>query len=243
MLTAPLARATAAATVTLALSACGIMPSDDTFTDRSPRSMAKAAFAEMRAATSMRMLGSYEDDDSGYTHVDISLDDTSCTARFRTDAGILQLIKNAEGTWLKADERFWRSQASLPQALAPQQQKLLQSYGRSWIAVQGKKVEFAELCDLDALVKEFKLAKGDTNDTITVGDVVQVGGKDAVPLHGGNAKDRSTVWVAVDGPHHVLKLAPTDDEGMPDEFFFSSFGVRVDAESPPEDEIVTIPGT
>ncbi len=240
MHTAPLARAAAAVTTALVLSGCGIMPADDDFVDQGPRSMARTAFADMREVTSLRILGSMEHDRLGFTRLDMSLDDKSCTARFTTKAGTLQLIKNAEGAWLKADERYWRSEAS-----SPREEKLLESYGRSWITVREKTNEFADLCDLDDFMKDFRVRKSDTDESIIVGDVVEVDGQDAVPLDGRDdrrGKERTTVWVAVDAPHHVLKMAPTDDEGMPDELFFGSFGVRVDAESPPTKDVITIPG-
>lgn len=236
MHTAPLTRIAAAVTTALVLPACGALPAGDDFLDQSPRSMAKKAFADMREASSMRILGSYEDDELGFTRVDVSLDETSCTARFRTEAGVLRVVTNPEGAWVQGDERFWRAEAS-----SPAQADLLGSYASSWVAV-GEKNEFDQLCDLDTFVKNFKVDKDDTDDTIDVGDLEEVGGVEAVALHGRDGKERVTAWVAVDAPHHVLKLAPTDDEGMPDEFFFSSFGVRVDAQSPDKKDVLTVPG-
>jgi hypothetical protein len=232
----PLTRGTAVAATALVLSACGIVSSGDDFLDQSPRSMAKTAFADMRDVSSMRILGSYEDDELGLTRVDVSLDKTSCTATLRTEAGVLRIVTNPEGAWVQGDEHFWRAKAS-----SPGQADLLGSYASSWVAVR-KKQGFRQLCDLDTFVKNFKVDKDDTDDTIDVGDVEEVGDLDAVALNGRDGKERVTAWVAVEAPHYVVKLAPTDDKGMRDEFFFSSFGLRVDAESPDEKDVLTVPG-
>lgn len=229
------AGAAAAATWVLALSACGALPNDDGFLEQSPRDMAKTAFADMRKTTSLRMLGSTETD-SGFVRFDVSLDATDCTARLRTDDGNVRIIKNREGVWFQADERFWRSQAPSPRAA-----DIVATYRTSWVAVK-KPNELVDLCDLDALLRGFRLDKSDTTETIHVGEVEEVGNVRAVAIQGRDKKQRVTVWAAVDAPHRVLKMVPTDDEGMPDEFFFQSFDVAVDAQSPPEKDIVRFPG-
>ena len=48
--------------------------------------------------------------------------------------------------------------------------------------------------------------------------------------------------MAVTAPHRVLKIAPADDTGRPDELYFEEFGADVVAESPPKKDIVTLPG-
>ena len=89
---------------------------------------------------------------------------------------------------------------------------MLKAYQGAWIAVQDKN-DFENLCDLDALLDGFKLDKSDTEDRIDAGEVEKVGDADAVTIDGRDGKERTTVWVAVEAPHHVLKMAPTNDTG------------------------------
>lgn len=234
MNTTPSRRAAAAVTSILALSACGSLSSGDDFLDENPRSMAKTAFADTRKATSMRIQGSLEGDD-GFVRLDVRLDDTSCYGRIKSEDGDFQIIRNPEGAWLQADEHFWRAQAS-----SFEQADKVAAYGGSWVAVEKKK-EFLELCDLDALLRDFKVNKLDTKGTIDVGEVEKIGGVDAVPLTGRTKKDECTVWVALEAPHRVLKVAPTDDPGLPDALFFD-YDVHVLAETPDKKDIITIPG-
>lgn len=239
MNTAPSRRAAAAITSVLVLSACGSFPSGDDFLDQSPDSMVKTAFAEMREVTSMRILGSGAGD-AGFLRLDLRLDDTSCTVRISTEEGNIQIIKNAEGAWFQADEQFWRSQTSSTQ----QGDQVWAAYGGSWVSVQGSngRNKFVKLCDLDALLAEFKLDKKDTKGTLDAGEVEEMGDADAVPIHGRDGKQRVTAWVALEAPHHVLKMSSKEGTDMPDEYFFSSFGVDVEAETPPKKDIVTFPG-
>lgn len=234
MNTTPSRRAAAAVTSLLALSACGSLSSGDDFLDQSPRSMAKTAFADTRKATSMRITGSTESR-LGFIRLDVRLDDTSCYARIKSEDGDFQVIENPEGAWLQADEHFWRAQAS-----SFQQADKVAAYGGSWMAVE-RKEEFLELCDLDSLLREFKVGKRDTDATLEVGEVEEIGGVDAVPLTGRDKKEYVTVWAAVEAPHYVVKIAPKDDHGMPDELFLD-YDVHVLAETPPKEDIVTIPG-
>lgn len=236
MHTTPSRRAAAALASVLALSACGSLSSGDDFLDENPRSMAKTAFADTRKATSMRILGSLEGEgDLGFMRVDIRIDHTSCNARIKSEDGDIQIIKNPEGAWMQADEQFWRAQAPSFQVADK-----VAAYSGSWIAME-EKGDRTKLCDLDDLLRQFKVDKHDTKGTLDVGEVEEIGGVDAVPLTGRDKKEYVTVWAAVEAPHRVVKIAPKDDRGMPDELFFD-YDVHVLAETPDKKDIITIPG-
>jgi hypothetical protein len=197
--------------------------------------MAQTAFADMRATDSMRVLGSQENNTLGFVRVDISLSDTDCQGRLITDDGDVHLLKNSEGAWYRADERFWRAHAeSLRNGVRPAR------HGGKWIAAPDGD-QLLELCDLDNILADFRLKRKDGYNTIKVGEVEQVGGDDAVELHGRDGKERVTAWVALASPHRVLKMALTNDTGLPDELVFSSFGADVDAASPDAEEVAPVP--
>ncbi len=230
------ALAAAAVCSALVLSGCSAAAGDDDdFLDQGPRRMAKTAFEDMRETTSMRIQGSIEHDELGFTRMDISLDDEQCSARLMTDDGDIRIVKTTEGAWFQADDRFVRLQTDASDAVVSR-------LSGSWLVVDKRRDDaILEMCDLDTFVGGFRLKKKDTYDTIHVGEREDVGGTDAIALQGRDGEDRVTVWVAVEAPHRVLKTALTDDTGLPDELFFGSFGDPVDPRRPDPKDVLKAP--
>ena len=199
--------------------------------------MAKASFDDMQDVTSMRVLGSQERKKDGFTRLDIRLNASRCSASVDMPAGTLRILKNADGAWFSVDDDFLRSTAGS----SPQAEKFARTYAGKWSVIKEKSPVLG-FCDFDKMLGAVALDRQDTDDTIEVGEVVQVGDADAVPVTGQNGKERVTVWVAVDAPHRVLKLGPAKDTGRRDELYFEEFGVDVEAESPAKKDLVVIPG-
>ena len=243
MSTAPTRRAVAAGASALALAmltACGpigdLIPGRDPFLDQSTRSMAKASFADMQDVTSMRILGDVETDGYGRMQVDVSVGRNACQGSFDSDdMGGFQLRQNADGTWVRADERFWQTQVDTGNGA-----QLWKSVRGKWFTSDGKD-DYLKLCDLDKILAEFRLEPDDTDESIDDEAVVEVGSSDAVPLTGGRGKKRTTIWVSVDAPHYVLKTAPAEDKGLPDALYFEEFGVKVVVETPADKDILDVP--
>lgn len=240
---ASVSRAATASAAVLLLTSCGSLPREmdflsrgDEFLEQSPRSIAKAAFANMREVTSMRVLGSQETNAHGFTRIDLRLDDTSCTGTLDSADGTIRVLKNAEGAWFSADDDFWRTQAGS----SPQADQAVGGYAGRWSAI-GRKNPLLDLCHLDALLEAFALDDDDTVDTIKAGEVGEVGDKDAVPVTGQEGKEQITAWVSVQSPHRVLKVAPAEDPGRPDTLYFEEFGTPVVADSPDKKDVVTLP--
>lgn len=245
MITAPTRRVLVAVASVMALAAltgCGavsdFMPGRDPFLDQSPQSMAKAAFADMREVTSLRVLGSIESRKSGFTRIDLLLDETDCSGSLDSPAGTIKVLKNSEGAWFSADDKFWRTQTKSP----GQAGQMVSAYAGRWGVMDGRD-PMLDLCDLDDLLSAFTLDGDDAIASIEAGEVVQIGGLDAVPVTGQDGKKRVTAWVSLHGPHRVLKVAPARDTGRPDALYFEEFGVEVDAASPPKKDTVVIPPT
>lgn len=241
---APTRTAAAVAAAVLVLSSCSSLPEsvdflsrDAEFLQQSPRAIAKTAFAEMQDVDSLRILGSVNTEEYGTARVDIRLDDADCVGSSDTDDGRMRFIKNSDGAWFNADDEFWRSQSSSRQDAAT----VLAAYSGAWVVLEEKK-EFEELCDVDAILGGFKLDKGDRGN-VDAGKIEKIGDADAVALTGRDGKKRSTVWVAVEAPHHVVKMTQTQRGKLPVEIFFEDFGVEVVAETPRKRDIVTIPGS
>lgn len=229
-ITTPRRTAAVTAAAVLVLMSCSRLSGGPEFLDQGARSMAQAAFADMRKVSSVRILGSQEGD-AGFTRVDLRVDDTSCIGSLDTEVGNMGLLKNSDGAWFSGDESFWRARTSSRQADA---------YAGAWVAIPEKN-GVLKLCHLESLLDSFKLDEDDTEDTIEVGEVEKIGDAEAVALTGREGKERTTVWVAVESPHHVLKMAPAEDAGRPDALYFEDFGVVVVAESPRKRDVVELP--
>jgi hypothetical protein len=232
------ALAAGASLVALAsLTACGaiegFIPGRDPFLDQSPRSIAKAAFADMRKVTSLRILGDTEDRKNGRMGVDVSVGKSGCSGSITTEDGGFQIRQNDDGAWVRGDEDFVRAQAGSPSQADAAWKKLR----GTWVPLDGKDA-YLELCDLDELLANFTLDESDTSETIDADTVVQVGDADAIPLTGQDGRKLTTIWVAVADPHHVLKMAPARDTGMPDALFFEEFGADVVVETPAKKDIL-----
>ena len=238
-------QAATAATAVLLLSSCGSLPSgvdflsgSNEFLEQGPRAIAEAAFANMQDVTSMRILGDVETDEYGRMQVDLSVGKDRCQGSFDSDdMGGFQLRQNADGTWFRADEKFWQTQADT------RQQGTLgwKTFRGKWLAMDGKDGDYLKLCDLDKLLDGFELEPDDTDTSIEDDAVVEVGDSDAVPLTGGRGRKRTTIWVSVDAPHYVLKTAPARDQGLPDDLYFEEFGLEVVVETPAKKDIAVIP--
>jgi hypothetical protein len=241
MNTARTRRVAAVGASVLVLSGCGtigeLMPGTDPFLEQSPRSIARAGFAEMREVTSVRVLGSMEDKKNGFTRIDLRLDDTTCTGSLDMRDGTVRVLKTDRGAWYSLDEKFWRSAVGN----SSQGDKLVRQYASRWSVIGADDKALLKLCDLDAVVSGFTVNGDDAEESIEVGEVVKVGDADAVPVTGQDGKDRVTAWISVDAPHHVLKMAPARDTGRPDALYFEEFGAKVVAESPAKKDVVVFP--
>ena len=82
----------------------------DDFLEQGASSIAKAASDGMSKVSSMRVIGSQEDKELGFTRIDLRLDDTSCTGSPGQCGGTIRVLKNAEEPGSPRDEKFWRTQ-------------------------------------------------------------------------------------------------------------------------------------
>lgn len=238
------AAASAAAAAMLLFSACGslpevgdLLPRNNEFLEQSPRAIVKTSFAEMRDVKSLRILGNVNVDD--FTRVDLRLGDTDCMMSFDGDDGAAQLIMNSEGGWMKADDDFWSARSSSPREAALS----VKAYSGAWIAIEETN-ELAELCDIDEFLGGFKVNTGENtkgNGRVDAEEVEKVGDVDAVPLTGRAGKKRTTMWIALDSPHYVVKMTQTQRGKAPVEIFFEEFGVEVVVETPRKSDIVVLP--
>ncbi|RYC05311.1 hypothetical protein [Nocardioides zhouii] len=236
-------QAVAAALAALLLTSCGSLPSEvgflkrhNEFLDQSPHAIAKAAFADMQKVKSLRILGTVNLDDEEGARMDVRLEGSECVATFDVEEGSMTFLQNDKGSWIRPDNDIWRSKTSSTQEAT----KVLDRYAGKWFDAGTS--PFAKLCNVDKLLKGFEVDEGDRG-TIDVGKVEKVGDVDAIPLSGRDGKKRCTLWIAVEAPHHVVKLSQKEPNQMPEVLAFEEFGAEVDAPSPDKKDIVVLPGS
>ena len=143
-----------------------------------------------------------------------------------------------DGTsWLRPDEEFWRAQGG------PAADQIISTVGDNWVQLPEGDESFASFCDLNGLLEQIEddedqksSEKGETEENV-------LDGQEAIKLTRDNADDEgggtTTVWVAVDDPHHILKVERESGEA-PSSVSFSEFGEDVSIEAPGDDEVITV---
>jgi hypothetical protein len=205
---------------------------DSDFANESAANIQKAANEDMDAAKSLRMEGSVTQQGTEIGR-DLTVNtDGDCTGTFSVvdqDATAELLI--VDGTsYVKPDEAFWKAQAG---KLA---EEIIAKVGDSWVQAPEGDESFSGICDVDALLDEVdgqmeKPTKGETTD---------VDGQGAIELTSDSEAEGGTtsVWVAVDDPHHILKVEQEAADAASASFNFSEFDEDVAIEAPAEEDVV-----
>ena len=226
-----------AALVALALttSACGSDGTGagdaDAFADQSVKEIKADTVADMKKLESMRMVGSITlaEGDLG---LDVAMGKAgACAGSVEMAGGKAEFINASDATYVKADETFWKNTAG------PQAGQLVQMIGDKWAKLPADQSGFAEFCDIGSFIDSLEDDE-DEKAEVTKEGREDVDSTDAVVLLSKGDKDGDTrVWVAAEGEHHILKMNSKGGDS-PGEFEFSAFDEPVDAEAPPEAEVV-----
>jgi hypothetical protein len=203
------------------------------FTDSSAATIEKAATEDMKALDAVHMEGSVTQQESEIG-LDLSLTtDGNCSGSVsRGDSGSAEVVTLDGTSWFKPDEEFWRAQAG---SAADQ---IISTVGDNWVQLPEGDQSFASFCDLDALLDQI----GEDQDNASKkGETEDVDGQETVKLtrdaqEGGGT---ITVWVAVDDPHHILKVEQAEGDS-PGSFSFSEFNEDASIEAPADDEVITV---
>ncbi len=209
------------------LSACG----GGDFAEESPDAIGEAAEKDMKALKSVRIAGELVEEGEKVS-VDMALSTKGdCEGTLGIQGGETQ-IRSLDGeTWMKPDAAFWEASAGDDAAMV---QGVV---GDKWV-VLGDEEGFAELCDLDELLDSMNDDEDDSKaETQGTEDV---DGTEAVKVTGETDEgDPVTVWVAVDEPHHILKME-VDQGEEPGQITFSEFDEELSVEAPAEDEVIDL---
>jgi hypothetical protein len=219
------------------LTACGgggdsSESSDSEFATESASTIEKASIEDMKALEAVHMEGSVSQQGSEIG-LDLSLTtDGNCAGSVsRGDSGTAEVVTLDGTSWFKPDEEFWRAQAG------PVADQIISTVGDKWVQLPEGDESFASFCDLDELLDQID---DDQDKPSEKGETEEVDGAEAITLTRDDEQDGTiTVWVAVEDPHHILKV---EQEGgdAPGSFTFSEFDQDAAIEAPADDEVMTI---
>ena len=111
---------------------------------------------------------------------------------------------------------------------------MLALVGDKWVVDTSD--QFSSFCDLDGLLEDIGDPE-DVEDAKTDG-TEDVDGEEAVKVIGTDDGSETTVFVATDEPHYILKVEVSgDDAGTAS---FSEFDEDLEVEAPAEEETITL---
>jgi hypothetical protein len=206
---------------------------DSEFATESASTIEKASVEDMKALEAVHMEGSVTQQDAEIG-LDLSLTtDGDCTGTVsRGDSGSAEVVTLDGTSWFKPDEEFWRAQAG---AAADQ---IISTVGDNWVQLPEGDQSFASFCDLDELLGQID---DDQDKPAEKGETEDVDGQEAIKLTRDDKESGGTitVWVAVDDPHHILKVEQAEGDS-PGSFTFSEFDEDASIEAPADDEVITV---
>jgi hypothetical protein len=206
---------------------------DSDFAKESASAIEKASTDDMKALEAVHMEGSVTQQESEIG-LDLSLTtDGDCSGTVsRGDSGSAEVVTLDGTSWFKPDEEFWRAQAG------PAAEQIISTVGDNWVQLPEGDESFASFCDLDELLDQI----GDDQDkTSEKGETEEVDGREAIKLTRDDEETGGTitVWVALDDPHHILKVEQAEGDS-PGTFSFSEFDEDASIEAPADDEVITV---
>jgi hypothetical protein len=206
--------------------------SSSDFARESAANIQKAATEDMKALESMHMEGAVTQEENELGR-DVTLTaDGDCAGTVSisgASSGSAELISVDGTSYVKPDEAFWQAQAG------PQAQRIISAVGDDWVQLPEGDESFTAVCAFDEAIDPF----GEETKSLEKGATEDVEGQEAVELTRDDKESGGTtsVWVAVDDPHHIVKVEQEGSEAS-SSFTFSEFDEETTVEAPAEDEVV-----
>ena len=224
-------RAAYAAGVLAVVTGCG--GGGDSFTDKSFKEITRATSADMQDVKSLHMSGNLTQE-SQELGLDVSVTtDGECQGEISLGNGSAQIVSTGDAAWMRPDHAFWEEQAP------DQSAQIEQTVGDKWVVVPSGS-DFDSFCDLDSLLDSFDDDTDSSDEPSKVEGVESVGGHDAVKLSGKSDGQDMSAWVAVDDPHHMLKLVLGGGGDTAGTISFSAFDEPVDVKTPGPSEVIDL---
>lgn len=202
------------------------------FAAESASAIEKASIEDMKAINAVHMEGSITQQ-GNEIGLDLSLTtEGDCAGTVsRGESGSAEVVTLDGTSWFKPDEEFWRAQAG------PAADNIMSQVGDNWVQLPEGDQSFASFCDLDELLDQID---DDQDKPSEKGETEEVDGAEAITLTRDDEQEGTiTVWVAVDDPHHILKVQQEGGDA-PGSFTFSEFDEDAAIEAPADDEVITV---
>ncbi|MFJ9813877.1 hypothetical protein ACIRU3_01150 [Streptomyces sp. NPDC101151] len=143
--------------------------------------------------------------------MDLSLDgDGNCvgTVWMGADGGRVQIVKQGDEVWMKADSAYWK--AELPGREGTAAAELFKDRYIHGTTHDSDLKDWADVCDLHALQKD--LTDASVEESLTKGDETTVDGIPVIPLSGREDGEPFTVYVTTDSPHLLVEGTQKGDD-------------------------------
>ncbi|MFI1679234.1 hypothetical protein [Streptomyces sp. NPDC020607] len=251
--TAAVAAALVAATV--GLTACGTESGKasgsgkpkEPFAGMSGTEIVDKAVEATKGATSLRLAGGIDDDETGRMKMDLALDTSGKCAGTMSmaDEGSFDLIVPGNGTvYMKYDEKFLRSQSKgEPEDQTAAAVEMLADRWSKTKASGADAKDIAGMCDLDDLLKEFE---GEINSNARRGATTELDGTPAIKIDAHDAEEKYTIYVATEGKPYLLKITDAEatksagaEKTAPEHLTFSEYDKPVKT-TPPAGKVIDL---
>lgn len=154
-----------------------------------------------------------------------------CTGTLTLDGAEAEVLSVGGQAWFRPSEEFWTAQAG------PQADQVIDLVAGRWV-VLGEDDGFAEFCDLDQLLDE--LVESDTESTYETGEQSEVDGIAVVAVESTDEDgETSTGYVAVEEPHHLVRIEKTEGEDT-GTVTFTEFDEPLEVEAPADEDMVDL---
>jgi hypothetical protein len=210
----------------------------DPFKGLDADAIADRAVQATKAATSLHMVGDGKADGEQMT-LDLALDNKgACTGKIGTKGATADLLQADKIMYMKGDEKFWQVTAGEDGASAEEGKAMAELLKGRWMKMSKTNAgELADLCDLNALMKEMDKDKSERKG-MTKGADTEVDGRPAVVLTKKKSNGETlTMYVAKEGEPFILKTVEAGGE-EPGTVVFSDYNKPVTATAPPADQVM-----
>ncbi|MFE1229317.1 hypothetical protein [Streptomyces sp. NPDC058745] len=232
----------AAAHAAVGLADLAPSPSPDPFRDLTADQIADRAVAATQSATSLRMTGRVVTDGQPLD-VDFAVNDHSeCTGKLRIGGGGAELRQVEGVTYMKGDEKFWRTSMTSQGLPEPQIDATIELLEGRWLKItpgQAGSGDLGGVCDLKAMLADLDKDEADRRGMTRGPDAEVAGTPVATLVKKKPTGETTTVSVSQVGKPHILKIVKTGGE-EPGTMVLSAYDKPVKVVVPPEDETVDL---
>ena len=207
----------------------------DEFAAQSATEIKDQVVADMKELDSLTMSAKITSNGEDI-QLDLSMDTTGqCEGSMQLQGGTADLLSVDGDVYIKGDEAFWTATAG------EQAETVLAVLDDRW-AKQAGTGGFGSFCDLDSLLSSFEDDEGSDAEEAkdpTVGDVVEYDGQQALQLVTEQDSGTTTVWVAAEGAHYILRMENVG-ETEPGTITMTDFNEPLEVEAPAEDDYIDL---